>query len=107
VNTDPRVDYYLALARIQARNPKWIDRAIQSCRSALQLDSHNADVRCQLGEMYEAAGDLPRARAQFQAAVRENPQHVQAASKLRALESHAEEGRSPAGLFDRLFGRKT
>ena len=107
VNTDPRVDYYLALARIQARNPKWIERAIESCRSAVELDGHNADARCQLGEMYEAAGDPARARVQFQAAVRENPQHIQAAARLRALEGSKPEARGPSGLFDRLFGRKS
>jgi tetratricopeptide (TPR) repeat protein len=104
--TDRKVEYFLALARIQAKNPKWSGRAIGSCRAALEIDSHNAEARYQLGELYEAGGDLPRARAQYQAAVRENPQHVQAAAKLRALEIAGAESRPAGGLFDRLFGRR-
>jgi len=104
--TDRKVEYFLALARIQAKNPKWSGRAVVSCRAALELDPHNADIRYQLGEIYEAAGDLPRARAQFQAAARENPQHVQAAAKLRTIDSANPDARGGAGLFDRLFGRR-
>jgi tetratricopeptide (TPR) repeat protein len=107
VKADPNVEYYLALSRIQARNPKWIGRAIASCRSALERDAHNAEVRFHLGELYESSGDPARARAQYQAAVRENPHHLQAAAKLRAIESSAESAtRSQGGLFDRLFGRR-
>ena len=64
VKIDRRVDYFLALARIQAKNPRWMQRAVDSCRAALELDTHNADVRFQLGELYEQSGDLDRARAQ-------------------------------------------
>lgn len=105
VKTDRRVEYLLALARVQSKNPKWSARAIASCRAALEIDAQNADVRYQLGELYEAAGDAPRARAQYQAAARENPNHAQAAAKVRSLEA-AGGGDRGSGLFDRLFGRR-
>lgn len=105
VKIDRRVDYFLALARIQAKNPRWMQRAVDSCRAALELDTHNADVRFQLGELYEQSGDLDRARAQYTAAARENPNHAQAAAKVRHFSESAGQRKS-GGLFDRLFGRR-
>ena len=104
--TDRKAEYLLALSRIQAKNPKWANRAIESCRAALELDPHNADVRYQLGELYEAAGDLNRARAQYTAAARENPNHAQAAAKMRGLAGTKPERKPTGGLFERLFGRR-
>ena len=105
VKLDRKVDYFLALARLQAKNPKWAGRAVDTCRAALELDAHNPDVRYQLGELYEQLGDLDRARAQYTAAARENPNHAQAAAKLRHF-SESAVARKGGGLFDRLFGRR-
>lgn len=104
---DRRPDYYLALARVELKNPKWIPRAVDSCRAALELEPHNAEVRYLLGEIYELQGDLERARGQFTAAVREDPNHIQASAKLRILtQSKPARPEVEGGLFGRIFRRR-
>jgi tetratricopeptide (TPR) repeat protein len=106
VKADRKVEYLLALSRIQAKNPRWSSRAIESCRAAMEVDPQNTDVRFQLGHLYEAAGDKLRARAQYAAAARESPPHPQAAAKLKELDGAAPTEKSAMGLFSRLFGRR-
>lgn len=104
---DRRCEYLLALARVQVKNPKWLQRAVDSCRAALELDPHNADVRFQLGEIYEQQGDLERARAQYTAAAREDPNHLQANAKMRSLNAaRAPRPEAEGGLFGRIFRRR-
>ncbi len=104
---DRRSEYLLALARVQVKNPKWLQRAVDSCRAALELEPHNADVRYQLGEIYEQQGDLERARAQYTAAAREDPNHLQANAKMRSLNAaRAPRPEAEGGLFGRIFRRR-
>lgn len=104
---DRRSEYLLALAYVQAKNPKWLPRAINTCRAALELEPHNAEVRYQLGQIYEQLGEPERARAQYTAAAREDPTHVQANAKMRMLSS-AKPARpeDEGGLFSRIFRRR-
>lgn len=104
---DRRSEYLLALARVQVKNPKWLQRAVDSCRAALELEPHNADVRYQLGEIYEQLGDPERARAQYTAAAREDPNHLQANAKMRSLNAaRAPRPETEGGLFGRIFRRR-
>lgn len=104
---DRRAEVLLTLARVEVRNPKWLDRAVANCRAALELDAHNAEVRFLLGEIYEQQGDPERARAQYAAAIREDPQHIQAGAKLRNLNStKAARPEADNGLFGRIFRRR-
>ncbi|MBP9144298.1 MAG: DUF4388 domain-containing protein [Thermoanaerobaculia bacterium] len=107
VSLDRRPDYLLALARVELRNPKWLQRAADSCRAALEIEPQNAEVRFVLGEVYELLGDTERARGQFTAATRSNPGHVMAQAKLRNL-SQPKPAPSDAegGLFSRIFRRR-
>lgn len=105
VRTDPRPEYWVALARVQARNPNWRGRAIESYRAALELEPDNAEVRFVLGQLYEQTEDADRARVQFAAVLRLDPAHAGAAERLAKLDPKRG-GRSPGGsLFDRIFRR--
>ena len=105
VRADPRPEYWVALGRVQARNPNWRGRAIESYRAALELDPDNADVRFALGLLHEQTEDPERARVQFAAVVRLNPAHAEAAEHLAKLEPKRG-GRAAGGsLFDRIFRR--
>jgi tetratricopeptide (TPR) repeat protein len=106
IKADRKVEYLLALARVQAKNPLWASRAIETCRAAMELDPQNTEGRFQLGQLYEAAGDPARARAQYSAAARENTPHPQAAAKLKELDGAAAENRPVMNLFSRLFGKR-
>jgi tetratricopeptide (TPR) repeat protein len=103
---DRRAEYLLALARVQSKNPKWLTRAVDSCRAALELEPHNAEVRFQLGEIYEQLGQSERARAQFTAAAREDPGHVQANAKMRSYGAKTPRQEEDSGLFSRIFRRR-
>jgi Flp pilus assembly protein TadD len=105
VRADPRAEYWVALGRVQARNPNWRGRAIESYRAALELEPDNAEVRFALGLLYEQTEDPERARVQFAAVVRLNPAHAEAAERLAKLEPKRG-GRTAGGsLFDRIFRR--
>lgn len=104
---DRRPEYLLTLARVEVKNPKWLDRAVDTCRAALEIEPHSAEVRYLLGEIYEQQGELDRARAQYTAAVREDPNHLQAGAKLRNLNStKSAAGEAESGLFGRIFRRR-
>ena len=104
---DRRSEYLLALARVEIKNPKWLQRGIDSCRAALEVDPQNAEARYLLGEIYEQEGDLDRARAQYTAATRADPGHLQAGAKLRNLAAtKAAKSESESGLFGRIFRRR-
>lgn len=104
---DRRSEYLLTLARVEIKNPKWLHRAIDTCRAALEIDPHSAEARYLLGEIYEQEGDLDRARAQYTAAAREDPNHLQAGAKVRNLAAaKAVKAEAESGLFGRIFRRR-
>jgi tetratricopeptide (TPR) repeat protein len=101
VRTDPKAEYWIAMGRLQARNPAWTSRAIESYRNALELDSRSGEVRFALGSLYETADDLKQARYQYRAAAAASPPHAGAQDALsRLAEADVEEGR-----LSRLFRR--
>ncbi|HSM14059.1 MAG TPA: tetratricopeptide repeat protein [Thermoanaerobaculia bacterium] len=105
--TDERVEYWSALARVQAKNPGWLQRSLESYRRALQLDPENPEVRFAMGDVFERMGELDRARAQFAAALRANPDHFEAVERIRRIEQRRkEESPRRRGLLSRLFGRE-
>jgi len=101
--TDPRAEYWSGVGRLQARNPAWAGRAIESYRHALELDPRSAAIRYELGVLYERAGDLDQARAQFQAAMNARPPHPEAKAAHERV-TRALKG-STSGALGRLFGR--
>ncbi len=104
VRTDARVEYWLALARLQRKNPAWSNRALASYRAALEIDPQSSEVRFELGELLEATGDLERARGLYQAAAAGNPPHAGAKEALARLDREAGGG-SGSRRLGRLFGR--
>jgi len=67
-----------------------IDRAIADYDGALRLDSAQADVHNARGELLRKKGDLPKAVADFAAAIKLNPDHAIARANHRALAQEAE-----------------
>ncbi|KAB2965963.1 MAG: tetratricopeptide repeat protein [Thermoanaerobaculia bacterium] len=107
VQTDPRSEYWAALARLQARNPSWSDRALASFRQAIQLDPNSADIRFGVGQLFEQLGDLERARAQYAAALRLNPGHLEANARMAEVSAARGEGKAGrGGLLSRFFRRE-
>lgn len=105
VRTDPRAEYWMALGRVQARNPNWIGRAVESFRAALELEPDNPNVRFALAQLFEQIGDLERARVQYASVVRLAPQNFEAAERLAKLTEKRGQRPDGGGLFDRIFRR--
>ena len=66
------------------------DRAIADYDGVLRLDSAQADVHNARGELWRRKGNLPKAVADFAAAIKLNPNHVAARANHRALAQEAE-----------------
>ena len=105
VRADPRAEYWVALGRVQARNPNWRQRAVESFRAALELEPDNPDVRFALAQLFEQTEDLDRARVQYAAVVRLAPHHAEAAERLAKLMEKRGGRPDGGGLFDRIFRR--
>jgi tetratricopeptide (TPR) repeat protein len=107
VQTDAKSEYWAALARLQARNPSWTDRALASYRQAIQLDPNNADVRFAAGQLFEQLGDLDRARTQYGATLRLNPSHFEANARMSEMTGARDSKRTgKGGLLSRFFRRE-
>ena len=79
------------IARATAYERKnMIDRAISDYDGALRLDSAQADVHNARGELLRRKGDLPKAVADFAAAIKLNPDHAIARANHRALAQEVE-----------------
>lgn len=105
VRADPRPEYWVALGRVQARNPNWRQRAVESFRSALELEPDNPEIRYALAQLFEQSGDFDRARVQYAAVVRLAPHHADAAERLAKLMERRSGRPDGGGLFDRIFRR--
>lgn len=109
VQVDPRADYWATLARLQARNPSWLRRALGSYKHAIQLDPGNADLRLACGQLFEQVDEPERARVQYNAALRADPDLQEAADRLAALERRrpaAAEPSTASSIFSRFFRRE-
>jgi tetratricopeptide (TPR) repeat protein len=79
------------IARATAYERKdMIDRAIADYDGVLRLDPALADIHNARGELRRRKGDLPKAVADFAAAIKLNPDHVVARANHRALAQEAE-----------------
>ena len=108
VQVDPRAEYWATLARLQARNPSWLRRALTSYQRAVQLDPGNAELRLACGQMFEQLEEPERARVQYNAALRANPDLQEAADRLAALDQRRTAADRPANgsIFSRFFRRE-
>ena len=109
VRVEPKAKYYVLLGRCQARNPKWIAKAIASFGRAVQMEGQDLEIRVELARLMEQSGDLGRARREYSEVLRRQPSHSEAAKGLERLKKKATASKagSPgdAGWLDRLRSR--
>jgi tetratricopeptide (TPR) repeat protein len=88
----PKTDRIRALvARAGAFDRKlMIDRAIEDYDAVLRLDPGLPDIFNARGELWRSKGDLPRALADFAAAIRLNPDHAAARANYKSLAQELE-----------------
>ena len=61
---------------------KEYDKAVEYFSKVLELNPGSADAYYYIGEVYEAKGDLQKARAQWRKAYNLNPEHHKSKLKL-------------------------
>lgn len=110
---DPQAEYFALEGEIQAKNPHWVNGAIESYRQAVKLEPKNVEYHLSLGRLWEQTGNLARARSEYRATLQIFPHHDEATQALaRVGERDAAPSRSSRGgnavegkgLFGRLKG---
>lgn len=99
---DRRADFYLLLAEVQQKNPKWQGRAVDSLREAVNLEPDNLVCRQALAELYEKQGDRHRARAVYRSILARRPNDGDAVRALERLDSRKEKRKG--GFLSGIFG---
>jgi curved DNA-binding protein CbpA len=85
VRLDPaKPEYYRALARALAKNPRWKKQAEEAYAKALELNRFDAESYLGLGELYHDGGLASRARKMFEEALTVDPDNAQARERLGA-----------------------
>jgi len=79
-----RIKALIARAAVYERKDM-ADRAIADYDSVLRLDPALADIHNVRGELWRKKGDLPKAVADFAAAIKLNPEHLAARANHRSL----------------------
>ena len=79
-----RIKALIARAAVYERKDM-ADRAIADYDSVLRLDPALADIHNVRGELWRKKGDLPKAVADFAAAIKLNPEHIAARANHRSL----------------------
>jgi len=86
VNYSPRHQqaWYL-LGCCQERNPQWRRDAVESFQKALGINPNEIDTLISLGDLYRTEGMASRAQACYEDALRINPDHPEAISRLKKM----------------------
>lgn len=105
IRLEAQPEYFALLGHCQAQNPQWLDKAISSYGRAVQLDPTNADLRANLGLVYEKTGHKARARAEYQAALKIAPGHPEASSGAQRIEARSAASSEDRSWWQRLLDR--
>jgi tetratricopeptide (TPR) repeat protein len=105
VRVEPQAKYYVLLGRCQARNPKWMQKAIASYGRALQLSGQDLQIRVEYAQLLETSGDLDRALREYDAILKRQPLHSQASKALERLRSQPRSPSAEGGWLDKLRAR--
>lgn len=95
---DPRAEYFEYLGIAQTKNPRLRKLAEESLLKAIELAPMSATPYAHLGQLYERAGALDRARAMYKKALEWDPANEMA---LAGLQSEGSSRKGILGLFSR------
>ena len=103
---DPRPEYFALLGQVQAKNPNWTRRAVESYRKAVELAPNSVDLRLGLAMTCETGGYETEAKLHYENVLARMPGHPVAAEALGRLGSkERSEKRKGRGLLGWLFAR--
>jgi tetratricopeptide (TPR) repeat protein len=77
--------YYVKLAEVCTKNPRWYRAGILACRKAIQLSPEESNYRAVLGTLYRLDGNQVEAEKQFRKVLEADPENRTARRELEAM----------------------
>ena len=108
-NDDSEAVYFYRLAHAMLQSKKSFTKSVDYCKRAVEMDPYNMEYKLLLGEIYERAGGLSKAKELYEEILKWDATHEKALSRLKMLsdKSGTKENKSFfAGLFKKLGGKK-
>lgn len=108
-NDDSEAIYFYRLAQAMLQSKKSFTKSVDYCKRAVEMDPYNMEYKLLLGEIYERAGGLSRAKELYVEILKWDATHEKALSRLKALGGKGgSDGKTSffAGLFKKLGGNK-
>lgn len=99
--------YHVRLAQALMKSRKGINKAIESCKRAIELDPWNIEYKFILGEIYEEAGIISLAENTYRDILKWDATYTKAQEKLSILKSKGKAGESFfLNLWKKLTAKK-
>ncbi|MBI1291279.1 DnaJ domain-containing protein [bacterium] len=106
---DSEPHYHMKLAVCLMKTRKSFMKAVEAAEKACQMDNYNMEFKFNLGEIYEAAGVLSKAKEVYEDILKWEPDNQKAKLKLGLLKDSIR-GQQPesilAKVFPSIFGKK-
>ncbi len=77
--------YYIKMAEICTRNPRWYKAGVLSARKAIQLDPNVPEHHAILGLLYRLEGNLVEAEKEFYLTLKYDPENLTARRELSSM----------------------
>jgi curved DNA-binding protein CbpA len=113
VDNDPDSEphYHMKLAICLMKSKKSFMKAAEAAEKACQMDNYNMEFKLALGEIYEAAGVMSKARSAYEDILKWEPENDKAKFKLNMLKKSGAGGEQAgdgllAKLLPSIFGKK-
>ncbi|MCX7000078.1 MAG: DnaJ domain-containing protein [Candidatus Sumerlaeota bacterium] len=84
-NDDSEAVYFYRLAMAMVHGRKSFSRTVESCNRAVEMDPYNMDYKLLLGEIYEKAGGISKAKDIYEEILKWDSTHEMARQHLAAL----------------------
>ena len=84
-NDDSEAVYFYRLAMAMVHGSKSFSRTVESCNRAVEMDPYNMDYKLLLGEIYEKAGGVSKAKDIYEEILKWDSTHEMARQHLTAL----------------------
>lgn len=105
---DPRPEYFALLGQVQAKNPNWTRRAVESYRKAVELAPNSVDLRLGLAMTCENGGFESEAKLHYESVIARMPGHpvaLEALNRLGGGKAQKDGKAKKKGILSWLFSR--